>query len=292
MFITNEELNRLRENLESEDAFDDELLLRCANLVHVGAFDEAVRSAFVLLEERLRAAVDREGMTGTALANYAFSDNGRLGKIIAQSPGEREGVREIFSGAFKLFRNPSAHGVVAYTAADGRAILGLVNLMLGMLERAGKPLPSELLPKNVVAGLEAAERTLGAASTHRLRLFLGECVQLGLTPSSSPKFWFPFKRYALVKYGHWPQPKRYSLPVLYAGYNLLQVPLNGYYSYVIGVDFEDVAKRLKDLGFQPHGKARELTVNLTTHNSTEFFKAMLDLLEEISELFEESLQQE
>lgn len=290
MLITNEELEQLRENLESQGAYDDELLMRCASLVHLGAFDEAVRSAFVLLEERLRAAVDREGVTGTNLANYAFSENGPLGKLITQNPAEREGLREIFSGSFKLFRNPTAHGVVEYTAAEGRAILGLVDLLLALLKRAGDAPPSGLLPGNVETNLQRTEEKIGAGGTQRLRIFLSKCVEMGLTPSSSAKFWIPFKHYAFVQYSHWDEPRRYRIPVLYFGAKTIQVPMRNYYSTVIGIDFEDLGKRLDDLGFLLKGKHRNPSVRLATHNSTEFFEALLDVIQEVTELFEESLQ--
>ncbi len=291
MLMTDEELHQLREDLESRGAYDDELLMRCASLVHVGAFDEAIRSAFVLLEERLRAAVDREDMTGTKLANYAFSESGPLGKLITQSPSEREGLREIFSGSFKLFRNPTADGVVEYSAAEGQAILGLVDLMLGILKRAGEAPPQGLLPANVEGRLAKAEGSIGAGGAQRLGVFLAKCVQMGLVPSSSPKFWIPFKRYAFVKYGHWDEPKRYRIPVFYVDSKTLQVPLSNYYGIVVDIDFRESVQKLKDLGFRPQGKNREPTINLATHNSAAFFEALLDIVEEISELFEESLLQ-
>ncbi len=114
------------------------------------AFDEAVRSAFVLLEERLRECVDGQGMTGVQLANYAFNPtDGPLAKHLGRTRSEREGLRELYSGAFKLFRNPTAHSTVGYDAADGKAIIGLVNLLLRILKRA-EDLPSpELFPENL-----------------------------------------------------------------------------------------------------------------------------------------------
>ena len=63
MILTDTELNRLREALESQVSMDDELFRRCATLLHLGAYDEAVRSAFVLLEDRLRTMLGEEGMT-------------------------------------------------------------------------------------------------------------------------------------------------------------------------------------------------------------------------------------
>ena len=78
MFLTDAELEALRYSLESQGGLDPELHLRCQHLMHMGAFDEAVRSAFVLLEERLRAAIDVEGSTGVQLANQAFNATSQL----------------------------------------------------------------------------------------------------------------------------------------------------------------------------------------------------------------------
>lgn len=73
MILTDDEIRRIRQAIEAQAGLNTELLRRCRHLIHLGAFDEAVRSAFILLEERLRKATGEEGMTGTQLANYAFN---------------------------------------------------------------------------------------------------------------------------------------------------------------------------------------------------------------------------
>ena len=106
MILTDEELQAIRQSLETYSHLDEELKRRCQHLLHLGANDEAVRTAFVLLEERLKDATGQDGMTGSKLADYAFNaTNGPLSKHIGQTPVEREGLRELFAGAFKLFRN-------------------------------------------------------------------------------------------------------------------------------------------------------------------------------------------
>ena len=137
MILTDKEMQQVRQTIEAQAGLDGELVRRCAPLIHLGKFDEAVRSAFVLLEERLRKAVNKESMTGTQLANYAFDlTEGPLAKLLGHNNAERKGLRELYAGAFRLFRNPTAHSVVGYSAAEGRAILGLVDLLLRMLKRA------------------------------------------------------------------------------------------------------------------------------------------------------------
>ena len=292
MILTDEEVRQIQRTIEAQAGLDEELLHRCGHLIHMGAFDEAVRSAFVLLEERLREATKQEGMTGSALANHAFKSDGPLAKLLAHSESERQGLRELYSGAFKLFRNPTAHGVVNYSDAEGKVIIGLVNLLLMILLRAGKMPPPGLLSANVGNVLNQVEQNIGAGPTSRLRLFLGQCVQMGLTPSKSPKYWISFKRYAFVQYSWWDEPKAYRIPAFYIGKRSLQVPVNGYYSIVAGLDVEPLTEELEELGFQPSGKNREPTIQFQTHNSQEFFDILLEFLQRVAEMFEESLQQQ
>ena len=158
MILTDDEMRQLRGSIEAHAGLDQELLQRCGHLLHLGAFDEAVRSAFVLLEERLRNAVNVEGMTGTQLANHAFSPTkGPLAKHLGRNQSERDGLRELYSGAFRLFRNPTAHGVVGYSAAEGKAIIGLVDLLLRLVKRAEELPPQDLFPSNVEKAISLVE---------------------------------------------------------------------------------------------------------------------------------------
>ena len=106
MILTDNEIRHIQGAIDAHAGLDEELLRRCGHLIHLGAFDEAVRSAFVLLEERLREATKQEGMTGTNLANYAFKSDGPLAKLLATSESERQGLRELYSGAFRLYSLP------------------------------------------------------------------------------------------------------------------------------------------------------------------------------------------
>lgn len=113
------------------DSLRDELLRRCADLIHIGNHDEAVRSACMFLEERLRKAAHKEELMGVRLVNHAFDPGtGPLAAHLASRKSEREGLYYLYTGAFKLLRNPTAHGVVGYSAAEAKAIVGFVNLLL------------------------------------------------------------------------------------------------------------------------------------------------------------------
>jgi uncharacterized protein (TIGR02391 family) len=289
MILTDKEMHQIRESIEEQAGLDGELAHRCGHLIHLGAFDEAVRSAFVLLEERLKEAVGHEEMTGSNLANRAFRADGSLTKLLAHTKSEQEGLRELYSGAFKLFRNPTAHGVVNYSAAEGKAIIALVNLLLIMLKRAGEMPPLDLLPKKVEILLTEIEQAVGAGAASRIRLFLCRCMEMGLKPAAAT-VWIPFKRYAFVKYKAWDEPKSYAIPLFYIGSDRLQIPLNYYYPTVIGLETDQLVEELTALGFQPSGKHREPTVSWKTHNSREFFDDLLELFQRTSDMFEETLQ--
>ena len=95
MILTDNEMREIRRSIEAQAGLDDELMQRCGPLIHMDQFDEAVRSACVLLEERLRQAVNGEGMTGTRLAMHAFDpDDGPLAKHLGRNQGERKGLLE------------------------------------------------------------------------------------------------------------------------------------------------------------------------------------------------------
>ena len=295
MILTDEEMRQVRRELEAQAGLDEELLRRCGHLIHLGAFDEAVRSAFVLLEERLRSAVGQEGMTGTQLANFAFNPTkGPLSAQLSHSPGEKEGLRELYSGAFKLFRNPTAHGVVEYSAAEGKAIISLVDLLLGLIKRAGELPPPGLLPDNVEAALDAVEVTVGAAAARRLHGFLSNCVrELGLLPAISATQSIPFRRHASYKAVHWDEPKAHQVPLFrfaVSGENRhLQFPVREYYARVEEFDTERVDEELVQLGCYPRGKNQDPTLDLRVHNSREAFDALFEIVASVADEFEETL---
>lgn len=283
MFITDHELQALRHTLELQPGVDEELHRRCQHLVHTGAYDEAVRSAFILLEERLRTAVSGEGQTGVTLANQAFASNGRLAKLLGNTQSEREGLRELYSGAFKLFRNPTAHGVVGYNAADCRDILALVQLLLRILVRSGELVPAVEFPPNLEEALTAAEAALGPGATARLRSFLMRAERSGLTIAKH-KQWIGFRTYALRQETEWPAPKRYVIPVFYfvniPGEYCLHFATAGPYMTVVGFDVKALQQKLAALSLQPYGKNQEMRVDLRSHNDAAYFDSLWLVVQE------------
>ena len=208
MILTADEMLQIRRAIEAQAGLDEELVRRCGPLIRMNRLDEAVRSAFVLLEERLRTAVKEEGLSGAQLVNHAFNpQTGPLARHLGRSEAEREGLRELYSGAFKLFRNPTDHAVAGYAAAEGKAVIGLVDLMLKILERV-EALPSpDLFPYNVETTLAKAKEAIGPGAASQLRLFLGRCLrEVGLQPSPSAKQCIPFERVALYQPDHGGEP--------------------------------------------------------------------------------------
>ncbi len=287
MLLTDYEIKALQQLLDGSAGMDEELLNRCADFLHSGKYDEAVRNAFILLEERLRVAVNKEGMTGSQLANFAFSPAaGPLAKLLGNNEAEREGLRELFSGAFKLFRNPTAHGVVGYDQVEGKSIIGLVNLLLKIVSKVGELPPPNSFPENLENALADIEQSIGAAATSRLRKFLGRCVNLGMKVAQSSKQWIPFRRYALLKYDHWDKPRPHPLTIFYVftqgKEKLLWFPINLYYKNVIDLDIDDLQKDLKSAGLQVFGKRQDYTADLRIQNSAAFFDHLFDIVAELS----------
>jgi hypothetical protein len=251
MILTDNEMERVRQCLETQAGLDEELLQRCGHLIHLGAFDEAIRSAFVLLEERLRDSLNKEGITGTRLALDAF-----------------------------------------YSAAEGKAIIGLVDLLLRLLRRAGELPPPGLLPENVEALLESIEQSIGPGAASRFRSFLGRCVRAGLKPAKGATQWIPYRRYAFTKFDWWDEPKPHNIAVLYHGTKTLSFPISAYYAAVVGFNVDQLVEELLELGFQRSGRKRDPVIDLRTSNDQAFFDSLYELVVRTADNLENTLQQE
>jgi uncharacterized protein (TIGR02391 family) len=293
MILTDDEMRQIRRSIEARAGLNDELLRRCGDLIHIGNHDEAVRSACVFLEERLRKAAHKEELMGVRLVNYAFDpDTGPLAAHLASRKSEREGLYSLYTGAFKLFRNPTAHGVVGYSAAEAKAIVGFVNLLITFLDRVEELPPLGSFPENVERAVEAVEQKIGPGIASRLRLFLGKCRGLGLEPTGA-KTWIPFRRHALVELENWDEPKPGRLTMFYliaeTNRQGLWFPVNQYYSRVVDFDLEQLSENLRNLGFVPSGKHRDFQISLKERNDQAFFDALYDLVKQTSQGLEETL---
>jgi hypothetical protein len=121
-------------------ALDGELKQRCLPILGAGAadpklWDSAVRTAGVILEERLRdvGMITDSNAVGRDLVNKTFGKSGSLAAKFA-CDAEREGYRDLYAGVVGAFRNPSAHRLVDPAPHEGGAYIVFVNLLLKMLE--------------------------------------------------------------------------------------------------------------------------------------------------------------
>src|SRR4051812_14458415 len=69
------------------------------------------------------------------LMRYAFGDEGPLGLLVSE-PGERDGLRDLFSGAFGAVRNPLGHRTVQWDdATEAAEMVLLADLLMRQLDR-------------------------------------------------------------------------------------------------------------------------------------------------------------
>lgn len=119
---------------------DEELKQRCLPILAAGSvepklWDSAVRTAGVILEDRLRdvGGISDDNCVGQALVNNVFSNKGTLASKFSVD-AERQGYRDLYAGIVGAFRNPSAHRLVDPTPEEGGAFIVFVNLLLKKLE--------------------------------------------------------------------------------------------------------------------------------------------------------------
>ena len=125
--------------LSDTSNLDTELNERCLPPLRTGSsnpkmWDTSVRTAVVILEERLRdvgGIADPERI-GRGLVNDVFAANGTLADRFTKS--EREGYRDLYAGIVGVFRNVYGHRIVDPTPEDAGAFIVFVNLLLKRLE--------------------------------------------------------------------------------------------------------------------------------------------------------------
>jgi hypothetical protein len=86
--------------------------------------------------------------------------------------GEVDGIRNLFVGAFKAYRNRAVHTVAGYSLDEARAIIHLVNLLLFILDQVGE-IPDHPIRQDVADLLEPE-------AIMRLRAFLESLDDIGI----------------------------------------------------------------------------------------------------------------
>jgi len=173
MLVTNVQADELLSMLSELSGLDRQLSETCRDLVRAQRYDEAVSRAFVVLEERLRGTLGVRGGSGVHLSEKAFApDSGDLVDRLARPRGEVDGIRDLFAGAFKAYRNRAAHTMAGYTLDEARAIIHLVNLLLLILEQV-REAPAHPIRQDVAVLLEPE-------ALRRVRSFLGSLDDIGI----------------------------------------------------------------------------------------------------------------
>lgn len=102
----------------------------------LGEYELAAFAAMRAVEIRVR---DAGGYTnadiGVALMRNAFGDGGPLTDPQAEG-GERQGMSDLFAGAFAVFKNPTSHRVVTFDdPTEAAEVVSLASLLLRILDR-------------------------------------------------------------------------------------------------------------------------------------------------------------
>lgn len=120
--------------IESSERLDEVLQRRAVTEFESQHFQSSVRTAFTVLEERVRELGEYPDTEyGTGLIQKAFHpEDGRL--AFGESTGERDGVMFLYRGAFQALRNPVSHRFIESVDEDyARDAIHTVNLLLRLL---------------------------------------------------------------------------------------------------------------------------------------------------------------
>ena len=207
MLITSAQVDRLLSELSDLSGLDPELVEKCGLLIRTERYDEAVGRAFVVLEERLRELLAVRGGSSVNLSRQAFSpESGQLVDRLYLPPAEIEGVRDLFVGAFRAYRNRAAHTLAGYSLDEARSIIHLVNLLLLVLEKV-RQAPTQQVPEKMA-------QLLDPTATERFQIFLQSLQNIGIGRGQG-KNWIPYR--ATLKYDRpsWEEPRPNQVAVLY-----------------------------------------------------------------------------
>jgi len=123
-----------KEWLSTHGHFDPEFAQRIGDLLYDQRLGDAIRAAFVVLTDRLRAAFQaRSDIDGRDLVNSIFGSSGLASPHMEQ--GEREAMRSLLEGLYGVHRNRYAHADAAVEWYEAEATLSMVNWTLMWLQK-------------------------------------------------------------------------------------------------------------------------------------------------------------
>lgn len=101
----------------------------------IGDPDSAVRTAFIIPEDRIRnaAGLGHERF-GVDLVNAAFHPDKGILRDLSRVGAERQGLYDLFHGAFLLYRNPAAHRRAIYTTPAAESAITVANHLLKLVQ--------------------------------------------------------------------------------------------------------------------------------------------------------------
>ncbi|MDO8184654.1 TIGR02391 family protein [Conexibacter sp. JD483] len=110
----------------------------------IGAYEQGVFVAMKAVEVRVRALCRLgDEVVGVDLMNKAWGRSGLITDPDAV-PGEQEGTRALFAGAYAVFRNPSGHREVDYDdVVEAAEMVQLASLLMRILDRTERRISSK-----------------------------------------------------------------------------------------------------------------------------------------------------
>jgi uncharacterized protein (TIGR02391 family) len=281
MLITHTQVDELLDKLVDLSGLDEELFDRCGFLIRAERYDEAVSRAFVVLEERLRELLGVSGGSGVHLAQKAFAPkSGDLVERSRRPAAEVEGIRDLFVGAFKAYRNRSAHTVAGFSLDEARGIIHLVDLLLLILNQVSQA-PTERVPNKI-------SQALGPAVTERLCLFLERLKNVGIH-SGRGTTWHPYQTKLMYQAPGWEEPRPHQFTVFYLS-SVPGEPVLAFYmkalKHVPGLDIAQLEKDLLEAGCKRvASKDRYIMLFLSERNNQATFDRIYEILKALSEKF-------
>ena len=151
VFETNDELGFSRKYFEYqrskivEEYYPSKLCDAVYDLMNHGEYESAVLAAFKFLDSHLQTLLNVDGKRyyGEDLINYVFSPNSGVLQLQGH-PNEQIGIRNFFSGANAIFRNPSAHRFVEYNSTTAEAIVVTVAMLANLASRIKENMNSNM----------------------------------------------------------------------------------------------------------------------------------------------------
>lgn len=119
-----------------EKYYPKQLIDLTYELMESEEYESAILASFKYLDSHLQSTLnlDSNKYYGEELINYAFSSSSGALRF-SDHPNEQSGIRNFFSGANAIFRNPLAHKLISLEEKTAVSIIVLVKLMADMVTK-------------------------------------------------------------------------------------------------------------------------------------------------------------